>query len=499
MKPFKDLLSHFIEEASCKDPLKDLNLTDIYINPVVKEKIKITLTEFKQIEKRSTFFIPLSSENLKILFKRHIDITKDGFDFIIKNVKDKKTALSIENNPFSLSFQMYGHNKIEDSVLLDIDLSNQIENFQDLISLSENGSKYNLRYIDPFIKFFFFVHSIALQETVEFLSQEVIRLKEENKTKEVTKVPINMFNVMLTNKSNTLEKIERQIDVIEKAIKNTLDEKKLDRLRKQRTAAKNMLEKAKVNFPEDFYFPVYQHYAIFGGMKLLHQNNFKPTPFTAEGILRALNFPKINKSEITEIRKAFAELTTKKFPCYYIRQDKNDSNSYYFSDSDSPIFMIYEDGRVDLNVDISDETVVKKNLNLCLLNIALVDDLQHFFTIIDSNILAKLRERKKVSEDDLYFIEFLIREIQFQKKTKANFEKICKVMKKDDWLEETGKLTRERKRQIKDKVIELLEFSIQVGLVSKYQIIDNNDVEIEYLAIENQLSHSNSDTVLQVT
>lgn len=483
---FEQLLDCFIEEASGQDPLGDyFSETGIYGSPELEKKIQEHShpIDREKVEKRSLFFIPISRTNLKNFFEAHYTDVKEVCDFIIEKTTNEAQSIGIEvlKKNSSIKVQIYKQNEKEKSHFKTFDFINKIDKFEDIIESANDGSKYELKYCDPFIKFFFFAHG---KITVSTLEREVSKLREEKQSKELSKMPINMFNVMLTNKSNTLEKIEGKIQEIEKAIQESKDEKKLARLNKQREFAKEILKKANTNFPEDFYFPVYQHYAIFGGMKLLHKNAFKPTVFTATAALEALNFSKINKSEVTELRKAFAELTVKRFPCYYVRQDKKDPNVYHFSDADTPIFMIYEEGRIDLNVDLTDDTIARKNLYLCLLNPALIDDLHHFFSIIDCNILARLRETTRVNEADLYFIEFLIREMQFRKHTQTDLDKICRIMKKHDWLKETGRLSRDRKRQIKDTVRDLLNFTVQEGLVSKYTIDMSGDVTIDYSPIK---------------
>lgn len=100
--------------------------------------------------------------------------------------------------------------------------------------------------------------------------------------------------------------------------------------------------------------------------------------------------------------------------------------------------------------------------------------------MIDSKIFANLRNFKKVTEDDLYFIEFLIKERHFHKSTtKTNLTNICKVMKKD-WTKETGELDREHKRQIKDKVETLLVFARKQNMVKEYTIDQDGAVVINY-------------------
>ncbi|NGX44093.1 MAG: hypothetical protein K1060chlam3_00255 [Candidatus Anoxychlamydiales bacterium] len=320
---------------------------------------------------------------------------------------------------------------------------------------------------------------LTRKEIVTFI-EELKRIKTSNLP--AVKMPVNMFNVMLTDRNSTLEKLKEKINEINRKIKKTSQEKALTNLKKYKVAATKILERAKKNFPEDFYFPVYQHYAIFGGMKLLHTNNFKPVEFSPSAVLDALNFPNINKSEITEIKKAFAILTVDKFPCYYVREDKNDPNVFHSCDADSPIFMIYCKGKTDLNIDISQSPVFKETLYLCLLNPALIDDMDHFFTIVDSNILANLRNYTKVATEDLYFIEFLIRENRFRTKTETNLDKACRIIKKTEWLKNGVITDRDKKRRIKEKVKKLLNFAKGHGLVSDFSIEKNGEMLIEYQA-----------------
>lgn len=487
MIKFEELLDSFIDEAACDD---------------YPSGAEISVSA--ESKKRSVYFIPINRQNLKSIFDLHHNELRRMYEFALQHCSEPGSRISSwkfseqrESLIISITrasdpscfFEKKSVTETEenkDTFRKEFEFKNKSHNFESIIESQNDKSTNKPNYHDLFVKFFQFVDGKILRETVASLNQEVSKLLEEKQSRELVKMPVNMFNVMLTNKSSTLEKIEGKIQEIEKAINESTDEKKLARLAKQKKLAKDILAKAKINFPEDFYFPVYQHYAIFGGMKLLHANNFKPTPFTATSALEALNFSRINKSEVTEIRRAFSDLTMKKFPCYFVRQDQKDPNVYHFSEADNPIFMIYEEGRVDLNVDLTDDIFARKNLYLCLLNPALKDDLQHFFSIIDSNILAKLRESKRVSEEDLYFIEFLIREIRFKKHTQTDLEQICKTMKKDDWLKETGKLDRDRKRRIKDSAIVLLNFSITAGLVKDYVIDSNGNITINYSSLKKE-------------
>ncbi len=53
--------------------------------------------------------------------------------------------------------------------------------------------------------------------------------------------------------------------------------------------------------------------------------------------------------------------------------DKEDPNKYNFYDGDEPIFKIWEFGSVDLNIDLSDQNIVKKKLFLSISNPALFE------------------------------------------------------------------------------------------------------------------------------
>ena len=357
MSEFADLLDSFVKEVSSQDPLKEFYNdrgsceTNIYssfdsleVNKLIRnsdepQQISLPTDWLEKDIMRMLFFLPISRKNLKQLFDAHNQETEAAYNFILNNIRNKITTISASRLPNGLKLQMWKGNDIHDPVFHTVELPHKIENFDDLIDGFSGDKKYDLKYHDPFLKFFFFVHGKLLQEAVASLEKEVSKLREEDQSKAlIQKMPVNMFNVMLTDKTATLEKLEGKIQEIEKAITETPDAKRRSRLELQKKEANKILSKAKINFPEDFFFSVYQHYAIFGGMKLLSDNNFKPTEFTANGVLEALNFSKINKCEITEIRKAFSELTVKRFPCYYVRQDKKDSNVWHFSEMDSPIF-----------------------------------------------------------------------------------------------------------------------------------------------------------------
>ncbi len=292
----------------------------------------------------------------------------------------------------------------------------------------------------------------------------------------VQKIPINLFNVMLTTKDATLNKLQRRINEISNKISETKDAKKLKQLKEQLKIANLIHKKANLNFPEDFHFSVYEQYAIYGGFKLLNEKRFEPVEMYFSDILEVLNF-KINKGEITEIRKAFHKLTTQKFPCYLFYPSKEDPNIFNYGEGgDEPIFKIWEFGSVNLNIDLSDNNIVKKKLYLSIANAALLNDLNSFYSIINSNLLAELRDFKKVSEDDLYFLAFLLKEMHFNKKnTVISLTEICKRIKKFDWISEDGNLlSREYKRQMKNKVSNILDFLKKQDLITKYQIKEDH-------------------------
>ena len=501
MLNYQTLLDNFLEKTTNIDPFVDyFNESNVYQSDTNKD-LFIQKTNNPEIvlnkKKDSVIFIPITRKNLGVLFDAYKIEVQEVCDFLLKETQSTEQLLMIETSEQkeALFISLSNPYNPDKSISKIFKFKKKFPDFEEL----NKSSVYLMRYCEPFIKFFIFAKEAILLEAINNLKEKVSELKEESNSKTLLhKMPINIVNVMLTNKSSTIEKLDRKIEEIELTIAKTQNQKKLTRLHKQKELARELVKKAKVNFPDDFYFTVYEHYAIFGGMKLLHQNNFQPTPFTATAILEVLGFENINNSEITEIRKAFAKLTTNKFPCYYIRQDRKDPEAFRFSNADTPIYMIYEDGKVNLNVNITDDDIIKKKLYLCLLNVALVEDLQHFFTMIEGNLLANLRDKKKVTEDDLYFIEFLIREkqLQFHKQTKTDLNKICKIMKKDEWLENGG-LSRENKRQIKNKTKTILDFAVaQPFFVSDYTIDRKGDIVINYNTAKKNQFLTNKEIVL---
>lgn len=296
---------------------------------------------------------------------------------------------------------------------------------------------------------------------------------------DIQKFPVSLFNVMLTTKETTLNKIQKRITEFEKKIPNTIDQQKKKQLEKQLKFAKDIHQKATLNFPEDFRFSVYEQYAIYGAFKLLHDNKFQPTEFYFKDILEALHFNQINKKEITEIRKAFSRLVKQKFPCYMIYPDKSDPNKYTFYDGDEPIFKIWEFGTLDLNIDLSDNSFVKKKLFISLSNLSLLNNLNNFYSIVNSNLLSELRNYKKVSEEDLYFLAFLFKGMRFHKTTTCSLHNLCAILKKNKWLHEGKIKDKGHKRQIKDKVLSLLKFAQNQHLVQRFSL-DGDTISITY-------------------
>lgn len=303
---------------------------------------------------------------------------------------------------------------------------------------------------------------------------------------QVQKVPLNLFNVMLTNRGDTLSKIEKRINDFKKELIVTTDKGMLDKIKNRIEIAENIYKKANLNFPQDFRFSVYEQYGIYGGLKILHDNGYSPTEITFVGILEALGFDKINKKEITQIRKAYTRLTKSKFPCYMVHPDRKNRNKYTFYDGDEPIFKIWEFGTVDLSIDLEDEAIFNKRLVLSLANPALITNLKNFYSMINSNIIAKLRAYKKVAEDDLYLLAYLLKEIRFKSSTSTDLHKLCSIMKKTEWICEGVIIDRERKRQIKDKVVGLLIFAKDQGLIKKYTV-DGAGIFIRYHEISQDM------------
>jgi len=315
---------------------------------------------------------------------------------------------------------------------------------------------------------------------IETISAE--KKESENKLLAIIKTPVNLLNVLLTDKVKTLEKLDKSINKITNAIKKSTDNKRKSQLQRQLKEAKRVFDKCVNNFPDNFNFSVYEHYAIFGGFKLLTQNNYKPTEMFFIDILKALNFRNKNRSEISLIKQAFIKLTTQNFPCYMIRQSDSGEDKYDFYDGDEPIFKIREFGTLDLNIDLTDKEIVKKRLILSLENPALIYDLENFYMLINGNILSELREYKKVSEADLYFVEYLVKENHFKRKqTETTLSKLCEVMKKTNFLDKNKDIKdRDSKRRIKAIVLNLSSFMQTQNILSSYEIADNGEVVFKY-------------------
>jgi len=330
--------------------------------------------------------------------------------------------------------------------------------------------------------------SYVFRETKEESYKQKLKEKDkqiqesENKLLAIIKTPVNLLNVLLTDKVKTLEKLDKSINKITNAIEKSTDNKKKSQLQRQLKEAKRVFDKCVNNFPDNFNFSVYEHYAIFGGFKLLTQNQYKPTEIFFIDILKSLNFKNKNRSEISLIKQAFVKLTTQKFPCYMIRQSDSGEDKYDFYDGDEPIFKIREFGTLDLNIDLTDKEIVKKKLILSLENPALIYDLQNFYMLINGNILSELREYKKVSEADLYFVEYLVKEKHFKRKqTETTLNKLCEVMKKSNFLDKNKDIKdRDSKRRIKAIVLNLSSFMQKQNILSSYEIADSGDVVFKY-------------------
>lgn len=477
-----------------------------FINAENKEILNEFLEKTKHIPKQTTYnnWLDNIGDNeianfLVEFFNLHGTTLRQGFNFIVESVKEnpeikplltyhtlKETHITSSQREITdnlgIAIQLgYPNIDKEKCKTIELDFSYHFATRELTKDLLERQTLPEFVITQKFLSYVF-------RETKEKIIIELQKEKQdtENKLLAVIKTPVNVLNVLLTDKAKTLEKLDKSINKISNALELVTDAKRKTQLRKQLTEAKRVFEKCVNNFPDNFNFSVYEHYAIFGGFKLLTMNNYKPTEMFFTDILETLNFKKINKSEIGLIKKAFVKLTTQKFPCYMIRQSDNGEDKYDFYDGDEPIFKIREFGTLDLNIDLTDKEIVKKRLILSLENPALIYDLQNFYTLINGNILKELRDYTKVNEADLYFVEYLVKEKHFKKQqTKTDIIKLCEVMKRTDYLNKDkhgNNLFKDRlsKQRIRDKIKKLSEFMRGQKILTAYELLDGGEVIFKY-------------------
>ena len=332
------------------------------------------------------------------------------------------------------------------------------------------------------------------EKKVDTLKQQIKEIEEIKKIDLPTKIktPLNFLNNILTTRDKTLEKLNKSIKQLEAQEKKTNNKKEKDTIAKQIKKANDVFMRCSNNFPDNFEFSVYEHYAIFGAFKLLSDNNFQPIQMYFTDILKALNFNKsgksINKSEISKIRDAFKKLTTQKFPCYLIRETKKGSNKYDIYDHDEPLFKIKEINQLDLNIEVSIKEINKNKMLLSLENLALIEDLKQFHTFIHSNILSNFRDFKnQIQEKDLYFLEYLVKEKGCRAKSNKNEStinliKLCKILRLKNYLNESKDNFKNRltKSRLIKNIKELSAFMIQEKIIKTPPIFENENVTFKY-------------------
>ena len=289
---------------------------------------------------------------------------------------------------------------------------------------------------------------------------------------EKIKAPNALLNTMLTDKSKTLEKLKNSIEKIRSSLNNNQNSSKKKQLEKQLNIANGIFNKCKNNFPDNFNFSVYEHYAIFGAFKILTKANFRPQEMYFTDILKALNFD-FTKGDITRIKEAFKKLTQEKFPCYMIREVKGEPNKYDFYAEDEPIFKLRALNRLDLNINLNDKEITKERLILSIENPSLIHHLENFFSLINTNILRDLRRyKKRVQEFDLYFIEYIIKDRNFRNERKISWAKLCLTIKETSLLNEdkTNFKNRDKKRDFNNKIKNICIFLIEQNILKEFSM-----------------------------
>ena len=283
---YRETLTSFLEKTTNKDPFDDY---------LIDGKLDDTALQIDQEKKkqRAAFFIPMSKENLISFFTSYETEAEAMYALILKETRGRTTGFSVHpsENPEALMLRFtdaednkYGSDHV-------FDFKNKLAHFERIIESKEGQQKYELKYYDPIIKFLFFVHQKSTFNTISALEKEVSSLQEEKLSAAlVSKAPVNMLNVILTSKSETLGKLERKKREFEKLIEKTPPGKAQDDHKRRKKFVEELIEKADINFPDDFRFTVYEQYAMFGIMMLLDKNNFMPTEFSATAVLKALNF-----------------------------------------------------------------------------------------------------------------------------------------------------------------------------------------------------------------
>ncbi len=297
-------------------------------------------------------------------------------------------------------------------------------------------------------------------------------------SKKIIKLPVNYLNTSLTTKSATFKKINSDVRELENNLKKTTDLKEKKDIKKQIKRANEMLERCGKNFLENYKLSVYEKFAIFGGFKILSDNNLKITPFYFVDLMKSLGFKDTEGTELVKIKKAMVGLTKKRFPCYMIFPDKTDSKVYNFIDSDEPIFKFIPLEKLNLNPKTESKNISTSKLYLQLNNLTLITDLTDsqslFYVIIHSDLIANLRAFKKVREWDLNFLEFLIKTGNFYKHgkpKKIELNKLCGTIKKNDYLNNKGVFKNRVKQYRFKKMIEnLCEFAVKEKLLKGYAI-----------------------------
>ncbi len=406
--------------------------------------------------------------------KTNKSIIKGAYDFIKSNISEYSAQMII-GHAFSKKDSNGLHDITDDFIFLVSLYKNEKEKTEGSFKIPgkftkdivERQKDNNYVFFVSFTQFVFRVINAR-------------KIEKTNLAIEKIKAPNALLNTMLTDKSKTLQKLDRSISAIESALEKNKDESKKAQLEKQLNIANEIFAKCKNNFPDNFNFSVYEHYAIFGAFKLLTKSNFKPQEMYFTDILKALNF-NFKSGDITRIKEAFKKLTQEKFPCYMIREVKGSPNKYDFYSEDEPIFKLRAVNRLDLNINLNNKEITKERLILSLENPSLIYDLENFYSLINTNILRDLREyKKRVQEVDLYFIEYIIKDRNFRNERKISWIKLCLTIKETSLLNEakTNFKNRDKKRRFKDLIKNICEFLIDQNILKDFSMDTTNDLAI---------------------
>lgn len=326
--------------------------------------------------------------------------------------------------------------------------------------------------------------SSILSQMLSISKQRIEALNKEIIISGRKLISVNFLNTIFTTKQKTLDKLKKTINSLETRHQQNPKNKKTE---KQLKYAEQIFEKCSLNFPENFRFTLYEFYAIFGALFILHENEFIPTEFYFIDIVKALGINPTAAAINKKIKEALLELCKKTFPCYIARE--REKNKFEFYDQEEPLFEIKEIGLFDFSPNIKAKDIKKQKLILSLKNIAVLRDVSTllFYSDIKANIFSKLQGIKRVQASDIYLICFVIKERRFKNETKIDVLSLCNEIKREDLID-NGSITRDNKYKLKKRFNLILSFLKKEKEIKNFSI-KGDEIKIIHIEKEREIEN----------